>query len=336
MTTLTTSLVAPSIKNRPEWGFVCGRISVLEGKLLPREFFPSIIEMHHAEDVFQHLQGTLVEDYLDPGIPWDDFSAVADQCFYDHAVSIRTDSPSPVPADLFLIKNDYLNIKSALSGMEDIRFLPGTVSENMIESIIDGEYDDLPPAFRERITGSALNIDEIDQSLSDVFVDGAYLRHMLWLASAIDSPVIKSCVTELVSGHVVSALWRILRQGRDLRQVVDYLLPVGEINLLVLELADNQNTSAWPEIIGGELGDLLSRALQMPFDEQVSTFELKIMNLVLHMAAFARLETAGPERVFAFLMALEAEIQNLKLVVTGKVNRIDPGILALRLRYVYG
>jgi len=35
-------------------------------------------------------------------------------------------------------------------------------------------------------------------------------------------------------------------------------------------------------------------------------------------------------------MALEAEMQNLKLVVTGKINRIHEDILGPRLRYVYG
>ena len=334
MTTLTTSLLPPSIKNRPEWGFVCGRISALEGKLLLKEFYPSIIEMHHTEDIFQHLQGTLIENYLDPGIPWEDFSAVADRCFYDLAVSIREDSPSPVPANLFLIKNDYLNIKYALSGMEGVPFLPGTISEHVVYSILDGDYGDLPSPFRERITGAAIDINELDETVSDMFVDGAYLRHMLDLAAEIDSPLIQVCVRELVVGHTVSALWRVLRQGRDLKSVVEYIVPIGEENSLVFELADTPDPSAWPERIGGEIGDLLSRALQMPFEEQVSTFELKMTNLVLHMATIAHFETSGPERVFDFLMALEAEMQNLKLVITGKINRIDADILAQRLRYV--
>ena len=94
--------------------------------------------------------------------------------------------------------------------------------------------------------------------------------------------------------------------------------------------------AVWPDIIGGEIGDLFSRALQMPYDEQISTFELKVTNLVLHMATYARFETSGPERVFDFLMALEAEMQNLKLVVTGKINRIDADVLGARLRYVGG
>ncbi|MHB8110373.1 MAG: V-type ATPase subunit [Syntrophorhabdaceae bacterium] len=334
MTTLTTSMLAPAIKNRPEWGFVCGRISALEGKLLHKDFFPSIIEMHHTEDIFQHLQGTLIEDYLDPGIPWEDFSAVADRCFYDLASSIREDSPSPVPANLFLIKNDYLNIKNALAGLEGVPFLPGIIPENTVYSILDGDFGDLPSPFRERMTGAAIDIDELDESVSDIFVDGAYLRHMLDLAASIDSPLIQVCVRELVVGHAVSALWRILRQDRDLKTIVDYMLPIGDESYLMLEVADIPDAAAWPDAIGGEIGDLFSRALQMPFDEQVSTFELKMINLVLKMSTYARFETSGPERVFDFLMALEAEMQNLKLVVTGKLNRIDADILAQRLRYV--
>lgn len=336
MTTLTTSLVAPRIKNRPDWGFVCGRVSALEGKLLTREFYPSIIEMHHTDDIFQHLSGTLIEDYLDPGIPWEDFSAVADRCFYDLAVSVRQDSPSPVPVDLFLIKNDYLNIKYALSGMEGVPFLPGTVSEHIVYSILDGDYGDLPSPFRDRITGAAMDMNELDEAVSDIFVDGAYLRHMLDLAAGIDSPLIQVCVRELVVGHAVAALWRVLRQGRDLKSIADYFVPIGQENSLIYELADTFDPSVWPGTIGGEIGDLLSRSLQMPYEEQVSTFELKVTNLVLHMATYARFETSGPERVFDFLMALEAEMQNLKLVVTGKINGIDPVTLAQRLRYVHG
>lgn len=111
---------------------------------------------------------------------------------------------------------------------------------------------------------------------------------------------------------------------------------MGEENPLILDLAGTPDPAAWPDLVGGEIGDQLARAIQMPYDDQISTFELKVTNFVLHLSAYARLETSGPERVFAFLMALEAEMQNLKLVVTGKINRIHEDILGPRLRYVYG
>lgn len=324
------------MKYRPEWGFVCGRISVLEGKLLSREFFHSLIEQHHTDDIFQHFNDTLIQDYLGPGIPWEDFSSVADQCFYDLAVSIREECPSPEPANLFLIQNDYLNIKSALSGMEGTVFLPGIMSPEKIESIADGDLSDLPTSFRQRVSGGALDLGELDESVSDIIVDGSYLRHLLALVEDIKSPLILSCVHDRVLAYAVSSMWRALRQGRDLKQFADYFIPIGEDDPLLLEIAAAQDPSAWPEAIGGEIGEILLNALQMPFDEQISIFELKVANALIHSAADARIETAGPERVYAFLAGFHAEIQNLKLVVSGRLNRIDRDVLAQRLRHVYG
>jgi len=328
--------IPPPIKNRTEWGFVCGRISALEGKLLTKDFFRSILEMHHTEDIFQHFPGSLIEDYLDPGIPWDDFSAVADQCFYDMAASIRDDSPSPIPADLFLLKNDYLNIKTALAGISGTPFPPGVMPHETVESIMDGNYSGLPPSFETKLTDTGMDLDEIDASQSDVFIDGAYMRHLYELSEKIDSPMIHDCIDIRILGYDITSLWRIIRQERNAVQLVDLLFAPEDEERVIRDLAGTQDPAQWPDIIGGELGDLLARTMQASYEEQISTFDLKIVNFILHMVTQARKETSGPERVFAFLMAVEAEMQNLKLAVTGKLNKIDPDILDQRLRYIYG
>lgn len=332
----TSGHAIPPMKHQPEWGFVCGRISALEGKLLSKEFFHSLIEQHHADDIFQHFHDSLIQDYLGPGIPWEDFSAVADRCFYDLAVSIREECPSPVPANLFLLQNDYLNIKNALSGMEGIPFLPGIMTPENIEALASYDYSDLPSVFRERSTGAALDLDEIDNSLSDIVADGSYLRHLLELAEELGNPLISSCVHDRVLAYAVSSMWRALRQGRELVQFVNYFLPIGEENPVLLEMAGTPDPSAWHEIIGGEIGEILFHVLQMPSDEQVPIFELRVMNALIQSASDARIETAGPERVYAFLLGFQAEIQNLKLVVSGRLNRIDKDLLVQRLRHVYG
>lgn len=328
--------IPPPIRNRTEWGFVCGRISALEGKLLSKDFFRTILEMHHTDDIFQHFQGSLIEDYLDPGIPWEDFSAVADQCFYDMAVSIRDESPSPVPADLFLIKNDYLNIKSGLAGIPGTPFPPGVMPHEKVEAIMDGDYSELPSSFGAKLTDAGIDLDDMDPSISDVFIDGAYMRHLFEISEKIDSPMIHDCIDIRILGYAITSLWRISRQDRAVNELIQYLFVPEDESRVVLDLADAADPAQWPAIVGGEIGDLLARTLQASYDEQISTFELKIINFILHMVTQARKETSGPERVFAFLMALEAEMQNLKLVVTGKINRIDPDILDQRLRYIYG
>lgn len=327
--------IPPPIKNRTEWGFVCGRISALEGQLLTKDFFRGILEMRHTDDIFQHFQGSLIEDYLDPGIPWEDFSAVADECFYDMAVSIRNESPSPIPADLFLVKNDYLNIKSALAGISGTPFPPGVMPREKVEAIMDGYYSELPPSFSAKPTDAEVDLDDIDPSVSDVFIDGAYMRHLYEISEKVDSPMIHDCIDIRILGYAITSLWRILRQDRDPRQLVEFLFAPEDDMRVIFDLAES-DPAEWPAIIGGEIGDLLARTMQASYDEQVSTFELKVINFILHMVTQARKETSGPERVFAFLSAVEAEMQNLKLVVTGKINRIDADALDQRLRYIHG
>jgi len=114
--------MVPRIKNNMRWGFVSGRISVLEGKLLPREFFLNLIAQEHLGDLIQHLQDTFLRDYLTPGTVWDDFSDICDRCFYEMALSLKGDAPSSLPVDLFLLQGDYLNLKAALAGSSAATF----------------------------------------------------------------------------------------------------------------------------------------------------------------------------------------------------------------------
>ncbi len=326
----------PKIDNHYEWGFVCGRISVLEGRLLSRDFFLSLVGQQHMDDLLQHLQDTFLREYLVPGAPWEDFSRIVDQCFYDLAASIRDESPSPVPADLFLSQGDYLNLKNALSGIKEFPFLPGQVSLEKIQAIANGDLADLPPVFRELAPGPGGETGEFDPPVSDIVVDGAYLRHLLGLAAVLKSPLITRTVTVRVHGYAVSVLWRALRQGRSLKSYLQYFLPLGELNPMLNEVASTGSPEAWPPIVGGEIGDLMAAALGVPTDEQVSYFEQQVANHILGLAADGRLQTAGPERVYAFLSGLQSEMQNLKLVVSGKLNRIDTAVLRQRLREVYG
>ena len=75
--------------------------------------------------------------------------------------------------------------------------------------------------------------------------------------------------------------------------------------------------------------------MNCPRDEQISGFELKVTNHLTQIARDGKMQTAGPERVFAFLVGLQAEIQNMKLVVNGRLNRIDQTLLRQRLREGY-
>ena len=327
--------MVPKIKNNMRWGFVSGRISVLEGKLLPREFFLNLIAQEHLDDLLQHLQETFLREYLSPGTVWEDFTDLCDRSFYEMAVSIKGDCPSSLPADLFLLQGDYLNLKSALNGSSDFQFPFGLLPQEKLLGIGLGDRFDFPSSLQRSETSAPGEVDEMDAEVLDILLDGAYLRNLLSIARELKSELISAYIHDRVLSYVVIILWRALRQQQTLRRYQQYLLPLGDFTPVVTELSSMPNTENWPSVLGGTIGEILSESLELPQDDQISGFEHRSTNHLTQIAGYAKMQTAGPERVFSFLVGLQIEIQNLKLVVNGRLNRIDRTLLRQRLKEGY-
>jgi V/A-type H+-transporting ATPase subunit C len=283
----------------------------------------------------QYLQDTFLRDYLTPGTAWADFSDICDRCFYDMALSLKGDAPSSLPVDLFLLQGDYLNLKAALTGSSDFPFHFGLLSQEKLVPIREGEQGDLPLSLRESETGIAGESGKMDAAILEILLDGAYLRHLLSIAQQLKSELVSMYVSDRVLSYIIIILWRALKQQQSLRRYQQYLLPLGDVTPVVMELSGMPSTENWPSVVGGEVGDILSEAVRLAEDEQIPGFELKVANHLTQIARDGKMQTAGPERVFAFLVGLQAELQNTKLVVMGRLNRIDPTLLRQRLREGY-
>ncbi len=325
----------PEISNDPSWGFVSGRISALESHFFSKEFFLNIIAEDHQEDILPHLQETFLKDYVTPAAVWDDFGAVTDRCFYDMVMSIRADSPSPAPADMFLISGDYQNLKRALGGSTVFPFPFGLVSEENLEEIARGDITGVPGPIAEQATKELSDLTDISPVILDILLDGAYLRHLLLLADRLGSSFISYWVCEKVLASAVLVLWRAAKQGLPLRRYHRHFLPLGDVTALVDDLMAVEDLRSWPQSIGGVVGELMAQALGLDEDDQLAGFNLKTTDYMTRLAQDGKFQTAGPERVFAFLAGLAVEMQNLKLVVAGRLNRIGRDFLKLQLRETY-
>lgn len=323
------------MSNIPEWGFVSGRISVLEAGFLPREFFLSMIGQENVDDVVRNLQDTFLKEHLAAGSISDELDTVFDRCFYDMALSLRNNCPSTIPADIFMLKNDYLNMKTALSGKNTFYLTTEYFTHEKLLAIAQGNYAELPPALREPAVLAAGETLQTDEYILDIILDGSYLRHLLLLSKEIKSHMIGKYINEMVLAYAVMVLWRAVNQGVSLKRYQQYLLPLGDFTHVVDELIGTNNLEMWPAIIGGEIGVLFNESFDADEDEQISVFELKVSNYLGKIARDGRYQTAGPERVFAFLAGFLTEMQNLKLVVTGRLNRIDKHLLRERLKDCY-
>lgn len=325
----------PLKPNNLKWGFVSGRISVLEGRFLPREFFLNIISQENIGDILPHLQETFLVEYLTPGATWDDFGALTDMCFHEIALSIRSECPSSLPVDLHTIHGDYLNLRNALIGVTTFPFPTGTLDQDKLQEIAGGEWGGLPLSLTENEAQYISDPDDINPDIIDIVLDGAYLRHLLMIADELDSPIISEYVNDRVLASIVSIFWRVLNQDVQNRLFQLYLPPLGNFAHVIDELSGMENPAGWPSVIDGAIGECMTGALAQSKDEQVSFFELLVTNHLTRLIYPGRLQTAGPERVFTFLTGLNVEMQNLKLVVAGRLNRLSKDMLKLKLKDCY-
>ena len=323
------------LKRSPGWGFVSGRLSVLEERFAGREFFTGLIMQENLGDIVPHLQETFLREYLVPGTAWEDFSALADKCFHETALSIRVECPVGIPVDIFLLPLDYLNMKNALLRDAVFPFPQALFQEELLQAISHGEYGDLPVTLRLGEGWSLTDMAQVDPADLDIILDGAYLRHLLTMAEEMDSELIASYLHEQVQAHIVTIFWRAASQNLPLRRFQQHLLPMGDFTGLVNDLAGQGNPEMWPGMVGGGVGDALTEAFEMDRGDRITAFCLRMANRLMGFARDGKLQTAGPERVFSFIAGMHAEIVNLKLVVAGRLSRIDRDLLKQRLREGY-
>ncbi|HNT87499.1 MAG TPA: V-type ATPase subunit [Candidatus Hydrogenedentes bacterium] len=324
--------------NQHQWGFACGRISALEGQLLPEDLFHALAPLERVEDIFNRLQDTFLRDYMPSGgVHWTDWTSTIDTYFIDQTLSLRQDLPIPALADLFLLPFDYMNLKRAVLNRGQYPFGANVFSTDRLSDVAGGDASLLPDELRPLVASlAAIGGGEGESALlTDMALDGAYLRHVLAIAREVDAPLVSACLDLLVLGRAVVVLWRGAQSGQSLKRYERHFLPISAYNGVLEELIATSDTGAWRPLIPGAVGDVWEEAQQSAEEDQIMHFEQLLADRITALARQGKLQTAGPERVFGYLWALSVEGYNLKLIISGRVNGVDPDLLKRRLRACY-
>ncbi|HPP07126.1 MAG TPA: V-type ATPase subunit, partial [Syntrophorhabdaceae bacterium] len=217
----------------------------------------------------------------------------------------------------------------------DFVFPPCLFSYDTLIDIAQGDYGGLPKTLKESYAWQTGEIFNINPLLLDIIVDGAYLRHLKLFSDETTSELIKKYITLRITSYIIIAMWRGLDKGIPLKHYQQYLSPVTDFDYLIDDLAMTPNTENWRAIIGGEIGDIFFECCEYEEVDHISIFDFKVNNYLSNIAHAGAYQTAGPERAFAFLLGLLTELQNLKLVVMGRMNNIDREFLKARIKDPY-
>lgn len=321
----------------PDWGFVCGRVSTLEARLLTTEFFNTMVSHPKLEDVMRQLQDTPLRDFAVSGADFQDWSGIIDQYFHDLVKSIRKDCPNPAIANLFILRDDYQNLKIAVTGQNTYPFPSATLEPEKLAGVSGGDASHLPSPFREAASAALASVEETrNQQMVDVVLDAAYLRHILSLRETTKSELVRTYIEDFVLSHALVAIWRRYETGVSAKAIQRYLIPMGNLTSTLSAVLSAGEPSNWPDVVRGSVGELLRQAMELDEGDAARRFEDLSTNHLVAITQRGQGQVSGPERVLAYLRTLASEAHNLKLIVCGRLSRIEPDNLKRRMRVAHG
>ena len=173
----------------------------------------------------------------------------------------------------------------------------------------------------------------------DLIFDGAYLRYVEDYCKKIEVEIIKRYLEtyQLVKG--LEIIRRAVALKLNMNLLNQYFVEGFDKGHVFHKLAKNTVWASEQTVrdvlvethCNGSLQGLLSNVSRnISFQYEVATD-----NYLLDMLRPVKYIPFGPERVFGYLFGLTTEVFNLKLVLGGKVHRVENNLLRERLRKTY-
>ncbi|MCR4321752.1 MAG: V-type ATPase subunit [Candidatus Brocadiaceae bacterium] len=331
-----------------DWCYVSGRVNVLECCLLSSNFFERLLSTDDFKDVLANMNDTPLKAYFTHAKHLYEFEKLLDEYYYNRLYEMRSLSPDSAVCDFFLIRNDFINLKqfakSKVLGAGAGAFLWGTVSQDRLDDIWQDRVSILPEIFKESISFFKSIINRISKEsipfVIDMIFDGAYLRYMGSICEGTGINVIKTYVKTFQFIKGLEIMRRAMSLKIDMNLFNQYFIEKFDKGNVFYKLTKN---TVWASentlrkiFVETHCNASLQGLLLSNLSRNISfQYEVATDNYLLDMLRPVKYIPFGPERVFGYLSGLATEVFNLKLLLGGKVHRIENNLLRERLRRTY-
>ena len=352
-----------------DWCYVSGRVNVLECSLLSSNFFERLLFTDDFKDVLANLNNTPLKAYFTHAKHLYEFEKLLDDYYYNRLDEIRSLSQDNAICDFFLIRNDLINlkrfIKSKAIGASVDKFFRGIMSRDEWDDVWQDKATSLPEIFKESVLfvkkvvlqhshnqitphispssqggGEVMVKNELLPFVIDFIFDGAYLRYIEGYYKKTDVEIVKRYLKlyQLMKG--LEVIRRAISLKLDMQLLDQYFLEGFDKGHVFHKLAKN---TVWASeqtvrdvLIETHCKATLQGLLLSNLSRNISfQYEVATDNYLLDMLRPVKYIPFGPERVFGYLCGLTTEVFNLKLLLGGKVHRVENDLLRERLRKTY-
>ena len=352
-----------------DWCYVSGRVNILECSLLSSNFFERLLSTDDFKDVLANMNNTPLKPYFTRVKHLYEFEALLDEYYYNRLDEIRSLSPETAVCDFFLLRNDVHNlkrfIKCKILGASVDKLFRGTMSRDEWGDVWQDKSTALPEIFREsvsfvkkvvlqhnhnqitpHISPASQGGEEVmvkEESLPfiiDLIFDGAYLRYVEDYCKKIEVEIIKRYLETYQLMKGLEVIRRAISLRLDMNLLSQYFMEGFDKGHVFHKLAKN---TVWASeqtvrdvLIETHCKATLQGLLLSNLSRNISfQYEVATDNYLLDMLRPVKYIPFGPERVFGYLCGLTTEVFNLKLLLGGKVHRVENDLLRERLRKTY-
>lgn len=245
---------------------------------------------------------------------------------------------------LFRLKYDYHNAKTLMkaqaAGVDGSAILSqrGTVPASVLtNAFVNEDYRDVPPVLAESMQeAAAILARTANPQLADFAMDRAYFAQMRSLAEAInDGGFALGYVRLQIDSANLRAAVRTHRMGKDSDFLKTALIPGGTLGAdRVAAAADSAEALAALYNMTWLTRAAAAGAAAMG-GGSLTEFELLCDNALLDYVREAKMQSFGAAHVCAYLAAMENEVTAARMILTGRLSGLAPGVIRERLRETY-
>lgn len=315
------------------WNFAGGKISALEAELLPRAFFEGLLKCRDRAEARGTLGKTVYRSYFHDDKSLDDASAVVDARFKEIKTDVfRTCPPHPL-INFFGIWDRHRSFRTLFNQACKNAHPPAAEMENLFSLFaLDSAYN---VGLREHLnmlsqSNSPQTATPLERSL---YLDSAAASLMAATAESTPEPLARHYMRDCALLTAWSAIFRLRWSGVPADVIRKWYVFENSTMLAASILATESDPHA---AIHGKLSPISAMVLErMDIGGIRRDIDAAAAEILRDTVLQCRLGRGGPERVLAYLVAIQTEMVNLALCLSAIANDIDRDVALSRLRREY-
>lgn len=321
------------------------RTRVLENKLLSRAKIDRMIEAKDIEEVFKSLNETDYANSVASIKRSEDYETILSTELTRVYKMMREVSKDPVVVDLLGLKYDYHNLKVMFKehilkkDLSNVYVPIGTTDFNRVkQDFVEGNFRNIPKDFREAIEAISKDYEATgDPQRIDIILDRYYFTHLYKMAESTKIPLFINYVKDMIDFINIKTAVRLKKQEKDMSFFEEVILPNGNVDrdAILFSLNDTIDNMIYKFRNTKISGSLLKGLESYKNTNRLSDLEKYMDNYLMEINKPSKYVNFGPEPIFSYIVAKEAEIKTLRIIMVSKLNNVSPDATREKVRDLY-